>query len=242
MAAHVARIFQGERHDQAGSASRPGRHDHRRQRVRRLGRPRPVHRRRDRRDRRAQPSRPAGGRGHQPGRCRPRPLRHRGRPAGTQAHDRGAGARGGAHVDLWLFCPYHPDGSVEAFARASADRKPGPGMALAAAEALDLDLSASWVVGDSAATSDSPGPSGRSRSTSAPRPTRDPTSTRSRILAAPSGTSSHDDTGTHPPSTAVVPGAPIPRRRASSAAPTQPSSPAHSRSVDLARIAARPTS
>jgi histidinol-phosphate phosphatase family protein len=58
-------------------------------------------------------------------------------------------ARHGAHVDLWLFCPYHPDGTVESFARASADRKPGPGMALAAAEALDLDLTSSWVVGDS---------------------------------------------------------------------------------------------
>jgi D-sedoheptulose 7-phosphate isomerase/D-glycero-D-manno-heptose 1,7-bisphosphate phosphatase len=59
-------------------------------------------------------------------------------------------ARHDAHVDLWLFCPYHPDGTVESFARASADRKPGPGMALAAAEALDLDLTLSWVVGDSA--------------------------------------------------------------------------------------------
>jgi len=58
-------------------------------------------------------------------------------------------ARGGAHVDEWLFCPYHPEGSVEAFTRFSADRKPEPGMALAAAEALGLDLSASWVVGDS---------------------------------------------------------------------------------------------
>jgi histidinol-phosphate phosphatase family protein len=59
-------------------------------------------------------------------------------------------ARQGAHIDLWLFCPYHPDGTVESFARASADRKPGPGMALAAADALDLDLTSSWVVGDSA--------------------------------------------------------------------------------------------
>jgi histidinol-phosphate phosphatase family protein len=59
-------------------------------------------------------------------------------------------ARHSAHVDMWLFCPYHPDGTVEAFARASSDRKPGPGMALAAAEALDLDLRASWVVGDGA--------------------------------------------------------------------------------------------
>jgi histidinol-phosphate phosphatase family protein len=58
-------------------------------------------------------------------------------------------ARGGAHVDQWLFCPYHPEGTVEAYARFSADRKPEPGMALAAAETLGLDLSVSWVVGDS---------------------------------------------------------------------------------------------
>lgn len=57
----------------------------------------------------------------------------------------------GAHIDLWLFCPYHPDGVVAAFARPSADRKPAAGMAAAAAEALDLDLTASWVVGDSQA-------------------------------------------------------------------------------------------
>ncbi len=59
-------------------------------------------------------------------------------------------ARSGAHVDEWLFCPYHPDGMVRAFARFSSDRKPGPGMALAAADLLDLDLASSWVVGDSA--------------------------------------------------------------------------------------------
>lgn len=54
----------------------------------------------------------------------------------------------GAHIDLFLYCPYHPDGVVEAFARTSEDRKPGPGMAKAAANALGLDLAASWVVGD----------------------------------------------------------------------------------------------
>jgi D-sedoheptulose 7-phosphate isomerase/D-glycero-D-manno-heptose 1,7-bisphosphate phosphatase len=57
-------------------------------------------------------------------------------------------AEHGAHVDLFLYCPYHPDGVVEAFARASQDRKPGPGMAQEAANALGLDLAASWVVGD----------------------------------------------------------------------------------------------
>jgi histidinol-phosphate phosphatase family protein len=56
----------------------------------------------------------------------------------------------GAHVDLFLFCPYHPEGVVKAFARSSEDRKPGPGMAKAAQAALDLDLTTSWVVGDRA--------------------------------------------------------------------------------------------
>ncbi len=54
----------------------------------------------------------------------------------------------GAHVDAWLFCPYHPDGVVEEYARGSSDRKPAPGMALAAAQRLGLDLAKSWVVGD----------------------------------------------------------------------------------------------
>jgi histidinol-phosphate phosphatase family protein len=54
----------------------------------------------------------------------------------------------GAHVDLFLYCPYHPAGVVEAFTRTSEDRKPRPGMAKAAEAALNLDLKASWVVGD----------------------------------------------------------------------------------------------
>jgi histidinol-phosphate phosphatase family protein len=57
-------------------------------------------------------------------------------------------AEHGAHIDLFVHCPYHPDGTVQAFARTSEDRKPGPGMARAAEAALNLDLSASWVVGD----------------------------------------------------------------------------------------------
>src|ERR1700761_3097332 len=54
----------------------------------------------------------------------------------------------GARIDMFTYCPYHPDGVVEAFARSSEDRKPRPGMARAAAAALGLDLEASWVVGD----------------------------------------------------------------------------------------------
>jgi histidinol-phosphate phosphatase family protein len=58
-------------------------------------------------------------------------------------------AREGAHIDAWLFCPYHPDGIIEEYSRWSSDRKPAPGMALAAADRLALDLKRSWVVGDS---------------------------------------------------------------------------------------------
>jgi D-sedoheptulose 7-phosphate isomerase/D-glycero-D-manno-heptose 1,7-bisphosphate phosphatase len=53
-----------------------------------------------------------------------------------------------AHIDLFVYCPYHPAGVVEAFARTSEDRKPRPGMARAAQAELNLDLAASWVVGD----------------------------------------------------------------------------------------------
>jgi D,D-heptose 1,7-bisphosphate phosphatase len=57
-------------------------------------------------------------------------------------------AKYGAHIDLFLYCPYHPAGVVKAFARTSEDRKPEPGMAKAAKAALNLDLTASWVIGD----------------------------------------------------------------------------------------------
>ena len=57
-------------------------------------------------------------------------------------------AERGAHIDLFLCCPYHPAGVVEAFARTSEDRKPRPGMAKAAEAALGIDLPASWVIGD----------------------------------------------------------------------------------------------
>ena len=53
-----------------------------------------------------------------------------------------------ARIDLFLYCPYHPEGVVKRFARPSSYRKPGPGMAKAAEAALNLDLAASWVVGD----------------------------------------------------------------------------------------------
>jgi len=68
--------------------------------------------------------------------------------ARVHAHIAAQLARYGARIDLFAYCPYHPDGVVEAFSRTSEDRKPRPGMATAAADALGLDLSRCWVVGD----------------------------------------------------------------------------------------------
>src|SRR5436190_392534 len=54
----------------------------------------------------------------------------------------------GAVIDRHEFCPFHPEGTIDVYARESDRRKPKPGMILAAAEKLALDLARSWVVGD----------------------------------------------------------------------------------------------
>jgi len=56
----------------------------------------------------------------------------------------------GVHLDGVYYCPYHPEGTVEQYAKDSDLRKPRPGMLLKAAADLDIDLAASWMVGDSA--------------------------------------------------------------------------------------------
>ncbi len=56
----------------------------------------------------------------------------------------------GVHLDGIYYCPYHPEGTVERYAKESDLRKPQPGMLLEAASELDIDLSRSWMVGDSA--------------------------------------------------------------------------------------------
>lgn len=54
-----------------------------------------------------------------------------------------------AFLDAIYYCPFHPEGTVEEFAKESELRKPRPGMLLKAASELDLDLARSWMVGDS---------------------------------------------------------------------------------------------
>jgi len=53
-----------------------------------------------------------------------------------------------AVIDRHEYCPFHPQGTVDAYKQDSFLRKPKPGMILAAAEAMALDLARSWVVGD----------------------------------------------------------------------------------------------
>ncbi|MEO1007421.1 MAG: HAD-IIIA family hydrolase [Planctomycetota bacterium] len=51
-------------------------------------------------------------------------------------------------VNAVLACPFHPRGTVPAFAREHPWRKPAPGMLQAARDLLGLDLESSWMVGD----------------------------------------------------------------------------------------------
>ena len=55
----------------------------------------------------------------------------------------------GVYIDAIYHCPYHPEGTVEKYAKESDLRKPGPGMLLLAAKEMDIDLSRSWMIGDS---------------------------------------------------------------------------------------------
>ena len=55
----------------------------------------------------------------------------------------------GAIIDRFYFCPFHPNGTVEAYRRDHPWRKPNPGMILQAARDLEVNLKESWMVGDS---------------------------------------------------------------------------------------------
>jgi D,D-heptose 1,7-bisphosphate phosphatase len=54
----------------------------------------------------------------------------------------------GAYVDDWRYCPFHPEGSMEAYRSAHPWRKPEPGMILDLMASWPVDASRSLLVGD----------------------------------------------------------------------------------------------
>ncbi|MCP4758589.1 MAG: HAD family hydrolase [Planctomycetes bacterium] len=63
-------------------------------------------------------------------------------------HARTQALLGAVPILDWLWCPFHPTGTVPRFTREHPWRKPAPGMLLEAANRHDLDLTRSWLIGD----------------------------------------------------------------------------------------------
>jgi D,D-heptose 1,7-bisphosphate phosphatase len=56
----------------------------------------------------------------------------------------------GAHIDEYRYCPYHLEGTIEAYRRVSEDRKPAPGMLLDLMERWPVTPERSLIIGDKA--------------------------------------------------------------------------------------------
>ena len=54
----------------------------------------------------------------------------------------------GAHIDAFYYCPHHPDGTVETYAKVCDCLKPKPGLILRACKEMNIDPAKSVMIGD----------------------------------------------------------------------------------------------
>lgn len=53
-----------------------------------------------------------------------------------------------AHIDMYIYCPHHPENGIGKYKCKCLCRKPGTGMFSKAASVYDIDMEHSWMVGD----------------------------------------------------------------------------------------------